>query len=175
MLKVTRMYKRLRACRKWKNESPNSWSDAVAQKGGIAKTGRCRFRWSHSTSQLRRLLIQAWLNLTRRFCWSFVSVGYWCASRMGIQEGQLRIVRPLLLIISLVPLMFPRMKNLLRVWKRISLWFPVDTAIIEKAFCNTLLAVEWLFWTSLHSICRRQSDSRSTYLIFVRWFVMIRC
>ena len=130
---------------------------------------------SQEQSTIPRTHAQAWLNLTRRFCWSFVSVGYWCASRMGIQEGQLRIVRPLLLIISLVPLMFPRMKNLLGVWKRISLWFPVDTTIIEKAFCNTLLAVEWLFWTLLHSICRRQSDSRSTYLMFVRWFVMICC
>ena len=80
---------------------------------------------------------QAWLNFTRRCCWRFVSVS-WCVSRMGIQEGQLRIV--CLLLISLVPLMFPRMKNLLRVWGRILFGFLVDTAIFEKTFCNTTTA-----------------------------------
>ena len=123
-------------------------------------------------STIPRTCTQAWLNFTRRCCWRFVSIS-WCVSRMGIQEGRSRIVRPLL--ISLVPLMFPHVKNLLRVWGRVLFGFPMDTAIFEKTFCNTFLAVERLFWTFLNSICRRQSDSRSTFLMFVGWLVMIRC
>ena len=88
---------------------------------------------SQEQSTISRTRAQAWLNLTRRCCWtSFVSDRYW------IQEGRLRIVGPLL--ISLVPLMFPHVKNLLRVWGRILFGFPVDTAIFEKTFCNTITA-----------------------------------
>ena len=104
----------------------------------IASIGPC---WKQKTGQLLqsqeqstipRTRAQAWLNLTRRCCWSFVSVRYW------IQEGRLRIAGPLL--ISLVPLMFPHVKNLLRVWGRILFGFPVDTAIFEKTFCNKITA-----------------------------------
>ena len=93
---------------------------------------------SQEQSTIPRTRAQAWLNLTQRCCWRFVSVRYWCVSRMGIQEGQSRIVRPLL--ISLVPLMFPHVKNLLRVWERILLGYPVDTAVFEKTLCNTTTA-----------------------------------
>ena len=93
---------------------------------------------SQEQSTIPRTRAQAWLNLTQRYRWRFVSVRYWCLSRMGIQEGRSRIVRPLL--ISLVPLMFPHVRNLLRVWGRILFRFPVDTAISEKTFCNTTTA-----------------------------------